>query len=260
MIFLKLGGSLITNKDKPLSARRKTIDRLANEIAQFVKDSPNEQLLLGHGSGSFGHHIAAKHGTHMGASSARDWRGFAEVWKTAQGLNRIVMDALHAAGVAAVAFPPSASVICREGEIESYAFDPVQHALEAGLVAVVYGDVAFDAVQGACIVSTERVFTALALLMMPDRVLLAGVDEGVYADYPGRSKLMDKIAETDLEDVQLAGADVEDVTGGMADKVLHALALAGLLPGADVRIFSGEVNDAVLAALKGEALGTLVEG
>ena len=260
MIFLKLGGSLITNKDKPLSARNKTIDRLANEIAQFVKDSPNEQLLLGHGSGSFGHHIAAKHGTHLGASSARDWRGFAEVWKTAQGLNRIVMDALHAAGVAAVAFPPSASVICRDGEIESYAFDPLQQALEAGLVAVVYGDVAFDAGQGACIISTERVFAALALVMMPDRVLLAGVDEGVYVDYPGRSKLMDKIAETDLEDIQLAGADAEDVTGGMADKVLHALALAGLLPGADVRIFSGDTDGSVLAALKGEPLGTLVEG
>jgi len=187
MIFLKLGGSLITNKDQPLSARMKTIERLASEIAQFVRVMPDEQLLLGHGSGSFGHHVATNYGTHQGAESADDWRGFAEVWMAARRLNRMLMDALHAAGVAAVCFPPSASVLCSEGEIESYAFDPVQRAMEAGLVAVVYGDVAFDASQGACIVSTERVFAALALVLMPDRVLLAGVDEGVYADYPERS-------------------------------------------------------------------------
>ncbi len=259
MIFLKLGGSLITHKDRPLTARGKTIKRLAGEIAQFIQEFPDEQLLLGHGSGSFGHHAAAKHGTHRGASSPEDWRGFAEVWMTARRLNRIVMDALHQAGVAAVSFPPSASVLCQDGEIESYAFDPVQAALEAGLVAVVYGDVAFDSGQGACIVSTERVFGALALVLLPDRVLLAGVDEGVYADYPARTKLMDTISEPDLERIKLAGAEAEDVTGGMADKVLHALALAGLLPGAEVRIFSGEPAVAALAALRGEALGTLIE-
>jgi isopentenyl phosphate kinase len=258
MIFLKLGGSLITHKDRPLRSRDETIKRLAGEIAQFIQEFPNEQLLLGHGSGSFGHHVAAKHQTHLGASGAEDWRGFAEVWMTARRLNRIVMDALHETGVAAVAFPPSASVLCKNGEIESYAFDPVQAALEAGLVAVVYGDVAFDSGQGACIVSTERVFAALALVLLPDRVLFAGVDEGVYADYPARTKLMEAISEPDLENVELAGAETEDVTGGMADKVLHALALAGLLPGAEVRIFSGEPPGAVLSALRSDSLGTLV--
>jgi len=258
MIFLKLGGSLITNKDQPLSARMKTIERLAGEIAQFIRVMPDEQLLLGHGSGSFGHHVAAKYGTHQGAESAVDWRGFAEVWMAARRLNRMLMDALHAAGVAAVCFPPSASVLCSGGEIESYAFDPVQRAMEAGLVAVVYGDVAFDASQGACIVSTERVFAALALVLMPDRVLLAGADEGVYADYPERTQLLDTLGEEDLDRIQLAGAETEDVTGGMADKVYHAMALASLLPGCEVRIFSGS-SGKVSAALKGEAVGTLVQ-
>ena len=260
MIFLKLGGSLITRKHQPMAARKQTIERLAGEIAQFVQDSPDEQLLLGHGSGSFGHPVAAQYGTHLGASSAEDWRGFAEVWRAAQALNRMVMDALHGAGVAAVCFPPSATMICTSGEIDSYAFDPLLEALESGLVGVVYGDVAFDLNQGACIVSTERVFAALGLVLMPKRVLLAGVDEGVYADYPQRKHLMDSMRETDLERIQLEGAEAADVTGGMQDKVFHALALAGLLPEAEVRIFSGKPAGSVLAALKGEALGTRVRG
>lgn len=258
MIFLKLGGSLITHKDRPLSARGETIERLAAEIAQFMQDFPDEQLLLGHGSGSFGHHVAAKHGTHLGASSVEEWRGFAEVWMAARSLNHLVMEALHAAGVGAVCLPPSASALCEAGEIESYAFEPVQRALEAGLVAVVHGDAAFDSRQGACILSTERVFAALALVLLPARVLLAGVDEGVYADYPARTRLMETIREGDLERIELTGAEAEDVTGGMADKVLHALALAGLLPGAEVRIFSGEAPGAALGALRGEPLGTWV--
>ena len=53
-IFLKLGGSLITDKDKPYTARTQVIADIAKEIVAARKTDPDMELLIGHGSGSFG--------------------------------------------------------------------------------------------------------------------------------------------------------------------------------------------------------------
>jgi isopentenyl phosphate kinase len=116
MIFLKLGGSLITDKSQPEIPRVRVIRQLAEEILQSLVENPETPLLVGHGSGSFGHQAAAKYGTHKGASSVEDWIGFTEVWASAQQLNLIVMAALRRVGVAALSFPPSASALCEDGE------------------------------------------------------------------------------------------------------------------------------------------------
>ena len=258
MIFLKLGGSLITHKDRPETARPEALARLAGEIAAARAEDPGLRLLLGHGSGSFGHSAAARFGTHRGARSAEDWQGFAEVWAVAGRLSRLVVDALRAAGLPAIAYPPSASAVCQDGELVELAIEPLRGALEHGLIAVVAGDVALDRVRGSTIISTERVFAFLAPHLRPRRMLLAGLDPGVYARFPEDRTVLSTLREADLERVQLAGAEATDVTGGMADKVRHALGMARLVPGLEVRIFSGEQPGAVAEALQGGAPGTLI--
>ncbi len=63
LTFLKLGGSLITDKDSPHTARPEILRRLADEIVAARQSNPAMQLLIGHGSGSFGHMPAKKYGT-----------------------------------------------------------------------------------------------------------------------------------------------------------------------------------------------------
>jgi isopentenyl phosphate kinase len=258
MIFLKLGGSLITNKTRPETPRPEVLQRVAREIAAARSSRPGLQILLGHGSGSFGHQAAACYGTHLGASSEEDWRGFAEVWRVANKLNRIVVDAMLGAGLPAVSFPPSATAIAQEGEIFELADEPVARALSAGLLPIVAGDVAFDRKRGSTIVSTERVFARLAIALRPTHLLLAGVEAGVFADYPANTRIFQKLREADLRPSTLAGSAATDVTGGMADKVRHAMAMARAVPGLEVRIFSGLEPGAVQAALSGEPIGTLI--
>lgn len=64
--FLKLGGSLITDKDQPETALIEQINDLLTQIADWHLVNPDDWLLLGHGSGSFGHHAAAQFGTRQG--------------------------------------------------------------------------------------------------------------------------------------------------------------------------------------------------
>lgn len=258
MIFLKLGGSLITDKAAARSARRQTLARLADEIATYLASPSAEPLLLGHGSGSFGHPAAERHQTHQGASSLQDWQGFSQVWQAAAELNQIVTSTMRTAGLAALSFAPSASAVCRDGELISLAHEPIAAALDAGLLPIVYGDVAFDQVQGSAIVSTEAVFSYLAQQLNPSRLLLAGMENGVYRDYPARTELISRFQRRDLTEAELSGASETDVTGGMLSKVTFALDLAERQPTLEIQIFSGESPQAVLAALKGEKIGTWI--
>jgi isopentenyl phosphate kinase len=198
MIFLKLGGSLITDKSKLQTARLEMIGRLAAEISEAFRFTPEMKLLLGHGSGSFGHPVAERYGTHRGAKTADDWLGFAQVWAIANRLNRLVMDALLEASLPAISLPPSASALCQNGKIVEMAIEPIQSALNAGLLPVVQGDAAFDIRKGSAILSTEEVFHYLAPHLQPSLVLFAGIEPGVYRDYPSRSELLRIVTEKDL--------------------------------------------------------------
>lgn len=239
LLFLKLGGSLITDKTGMEAARVDVLARLAQEIAQARAARPDLPLVLGHGSGSFGHVAGARHGTRQGVHTAGQWLGFAEVSAAALRLNRLVVEALLAADVPAMSFAPSASVQCVDGRITTIALHPIEQALQAGLLPVTHGDVAFDAARGGTIVSTEEVMMALAGAgLRPSWLLLAGETEGVY-DLDGR--VIPHISAATLPQVKaaLGGSRGADVTGGMASKVQSMLDLTAQFPSLSVRIFSG---------------------
>jgi isopentenyl phosphate kinase len=258
MIFLKLGGSLITQKERHQTPRLDVISRLAQEIAEALRQDPNLKLLLGHGSGSFGHPVADQYQTQLGASSPEQWLGFGEVWKVANRLNRLVVDALLDAGLPVLSFPPSASAISEQNKIMEMASEPIQRALNAGLIPIVQGDVAFDREQGATILSTERVFEFLAPLLHPSLILLAGIEPGVYKDYPICEEIFSSITDENIDSLGIAPAATIDVTGGMADKVRQAFTFCHLVPNIEVRIFSGKEEGATREALAGAPIGTLI--
>ena len=237
-IFLKLGGSLITDKTKVERVRHDVLTRLVEEIALARRENPALRLVLGQGSGSFGHVAAARHGTRHGVRDAAGWQGFAEVSDAAARLNRLVLAELLLANVPAVSLSPSASVGCVDGRIQTIATQPVQAALEAGLVPVVYGDVAFDSVRGGTIVSTEEVMMALVGEIRPSWLLLAGETTGVF---DLEEQVIPTISQANYAEIEaaLGGSRGTDVTGGMASKVQSMLALVEQFPQMSIRIFSG---------------------
>ncbi len=260
LVFLKLGGSLITDKNQPHVARLEVIRRLAVEIAMARRANPDLRLLLGHGSGSFGHVPARRYGTRQGVRTSEQWQGFADVWKEAALLDRLVVDALHAAGLPALALPASAAVTSDNGRVVHWDLTPLTSALGAGLLPVIYGDVIFDQARGGTIFSTEDLFAHLAPELEPRQLLLAGIEPGVWADYPACTHLVDTITPLNYAEIApaLGGSAATDVTGGMASKVEQALRLVQVVDGLEVLIFSGEQPGAVQGALAGQTPGTRI--
>ncbi len=58
IVILKIGGSVLTDKNKISAPRPEDIARMAREIS----DGKNTKLVLIHGAGSFGHHQAKEYG------------------------------------------------------------------------------------------------------------------------------------------------------------------------------------------------------
>jgi isopentenyl phosphate kinase len=259
LVFLKLGGSLITDKTRPYIPRRRVLRRLAGEVRGALDVCPHMRLLIGHGSGSFGHQAAAVHGTRNGVQGGEAWRGFAEVATAAARLNRIVCDAFAEGGIPVLGLQPSASAMCCDGTLVQLAMGPAEEALRRGLVPLIYGDVALDQVRGGTIVSTEALFAFMAGALQPQRILLAGVDAGVLDEAAG---VVQRITPERLPELRgvLGESQAIDVTGGMADKVISMVELVAEQPDLEVRIFSGLERGLVGRVLRepGFEAGTLI--
>ncbi|MDX9865359.1 MAG: isopentenyl phosphate kinase [Anaerolineaceae bacterium] len=260
LTFLKLGGSLITDKDSPHTARPETLRRLADEIVAARQAHPDIQLVIGHGSGSFGHMPAKKYGTRDGVHTPEEWLGFQEVWQEARALNQIVMDILSQAGLPVVSFPPSASITAQNGQVKTWDTAPLRAALAANLIPLIYGDVIFDTIRGGTILSTEELFFHLTSVLSPQRILIAGIENGVWQDYPARRTLVKTINPSTFDEVaaSLKGSQSVDVTGGMLAKVQNMVDLVSAHPGLEVLIFSGSLPGTLTQALNGQNPGTCI--
>ncbi|MCB0033526.1 MAG: hypothetical protein KDE51_05895 [Anaerolineales bacterium] len=238
IIFLKLGGSLITDKSAVEMLRTEILNTIAAEIAAALAENNAIRLVLGHGSGSFGHVAAAKHQTRQGASTPEQWRGFAEVSDAAARLNRHVASALLDAGLPVISISPSASAMCDDGVLQHMEVETIRAALNAGLIPLIYGDVAFDTILGGTIISTEEEMIFLSDHLRPTWLFLAGETDGVYDE---NGDVIPAITHQNFETVKVAigGSEGTDVTGGMLSKVEGMLDLVNEHKQLAIKIFSG---------------------
>lgn len=256
--LIKLGGSLVTDKRIENSFRESVMTRIAAELRTVMDADPTLRIVVGHGSGSFGHVAAKRHNTIAGVRLPAEWRGFAEVGLVASELNYLVARALYTAQIPVVRLQPSASARAADGELIEMALHPLRSALEHGLTPLVYGDVALDDVRGGTIISTEKIFFYLARNLPVTQILLLGEVDGVY-DPTGA--VIPHITPANLSAVEsaLAGSSGVDVTGGMESKVRDMVALAQTVPNLAIRIISGLQPGLLRAVLvDGVSMGTLI--
>lgn len=270
LVLVKLGGSVITDKERESTARPGVIRRLAGELADALAARPGLRVLLGHGSGSFGHVPALKYHVRQGIAPDGEWWGFAETGAVAARLNRIVTDGLLEVGVPVWSAQPSASARCKGGQLVSLDVGPIQLALDRGLVPLVHGDVAFDEQQGCTIVSTEELFGFLAHELPVQRMVMVGEVDGVYDRDPLAGSAEGSAAERIPRitpasyaclRAQLGGSHAVDVTGGMLTKVQAMVALVADGYVRRVHLVSGMREGALAQVLVDEQdrSGTVIE-
>ncbi|MWV64645.1 acetylglutamate kinase [Halorubrum sp. JWXQ-INN 858] len=247
-VVVKLGGSLITEKDRPETLDGPALAAACDAIAAALADGSVGGLVVVHGGGSFGHHQASEHGIST-TTGTHDAGAVMDVHGAMTTLNRFVLSRLHDRGVPAVPVHPLSVSARRDGPDGTLSLPTGSAAtlLAEGFVPVLHGDGVATAGEGVTVVSGDEIVVELASGLDADRV-------GVCSTVPG---VLDEDGEVipsidAFEDVAavLGGSDATDVSGGMAAKVRELLALD-----APASVFGA---DGLERFLRGEDPGTRI--
>jgi isopentenyl phosphate kinase len=245
VVFIKLGGAIITNKEMPMQLRPDVLNRLVREIAKARAEDPDRLIIVGHGQGSFGHVPAVKYKTMQGFIHDDSRFGMAIVQDSAAQLNRLVVHAFLEAGLPAVSLYPSNSLVTKDRVAESFCVDVFEEYIRQGLFPITTGDVIVDRARGCTIWSTEEVLSFFAQRFQEkgwnvQQIIHVTEVEGFY-DHNGKViRHLDDHVWPDLKSAVTATRGF-DVTGGMLTKVQESLQLAE--KGIDSAIISGLTKD-----------------
>lgn len=257
-IILKLGGSVITIKDKPLTPNMPAIKRLAKEIA----DSHVSQLILVHGGGSYGHPTAAEYRIAEGFREKSQLDGFSKTHNAMVSLNMLVIEALLNEGLPSIGMAPSSFIVTRRGRIQTLYRDPLEQALKLGFIPVLYGDAVFDYEMGFAILSGDQLVSRLAVELNAERIII-GVDvDGLYTADPKIDKSARLIPCATISDIKnlmggISGSKSIDVTGGMMGKIFELI--LPVMNGIEAFIVNALKPGNIYKALKGEeTVGTRI--
>ena len=257
--IMKIGGSVITDKNIELTPQTQTIDRLAEEI----QEAGVKNLIIVHGGGSFGHPSAQRNAIKEGLKNSNQIIGFAETHHFMTVLNGLIMDSLITHNLPAVTIMPSSCVVTEDGRIRSFEDTPLKMLLKMGFLPVLYGDAVPDVKLGFTVLSGDQLVSALATKLSAHRIIV-GVDvDGLFDADPKVEKMARRFSHLSLDKLRKLQGNVGkstacDVTGGMLGKILELL--PALERGIPVMILNATKPGRIYEALKGNGVqGTLIE-
>jgi isopentenyl phosphate kinase len=245
--LLKIGGSVLTDKQQPLVFQ----DTHARSVAADIRLSRSVPVIV-HGTGSWAKAIGRHHRAEGEDGWFRDETGFQMTCWRIRLLQEALAAALRDEGV--VCCPLQANAIFHRapgGLLELYDTRPISRLVAAGVSPLLCGDVLVEGPGVFPIVSSDAVLAALARHMgVSDCVFATDVD-GVW-DSAG-----ELIPEVTEPGASVADSDRRDVTGGMSAKIVAALEIAGT--GARTTIVNGRIRGRIRGALtRRDVIGTRV--
>jgi len=248
IILLKLGGSLLTDKNTPFSLREEILESCLSQIIESKK-----LIVLIHGGGSFGHPLAKKYQISRGLNdSIKDQiMGLSKTHDAMNKFNSIIINKFLDKGYPAISIQPSSIFMQDFNEINLKSIDPIEKLLDLGVVPVLYGDILLSKDYSFSILSGDYIILKLCESIQNfkvSKVIFAIEEDGIFIKDNGNKKLALKLTFKDLANIKLAELDQKiDVTGGIKGKLEKIEEILKLnIP---VQIINGIKNKNVLKAL-----------
>jgi isopentenyl phosphate kinase len=249
--LLKLGGSMITHKDVPLSVNLNALKGAGDVIRKSKLPSEDRRLALVHGGGSFGHYYAKKF---LLSTQPKVVEPMA-IAKTNQAmfqLHSILLKTLVNSDVA-IETILAQELIRSDNYISKNGKERIEGSFNRRLIPISFGIVAeFD--EKSKIISGDQICESLSRALPVDRVIFAMDVDGIYSAKSLDGKILKHLNERDIVEM---GARKLDVTGGIESKIRLGFSLAklgvevfyvnGLKPERLLNLINGKGSDEVLA-------------
>lgn len=258
LFIIKAGGSIITDKKQAEVLNNENIDTFIKQIVE-IYNYDNTGIILGHGSGSFGHFYMKKYElrnkTHdynvLGASVTKN---------KIHLLNNIVISKLTDQGIPVVSFDVEYDWFETRSLYSKQTIAYMLECVAAGIVPVVYGDFIFGNNRIASF-STEDSFECIVKELSENhqenihlkRLIFCSDTDGVLDE---SGVVIPQISSLDFnKEVFYEDKKSFDVSGGMLGKVKSALKLSAY---SDVSIINGKDGKSLIKVVNGYELGTTI--
>ena len=220
ILFIKIGGSIITDKQSRLPRfNTQVTKKLLSVIFEYEK-STGIKVVLGHGVGSFGHYTALEFLREIDSLNSSQ---IESRLKMIHAEVRLLANEVHSIAQSC-GFEPELISPSKEKNLS----DKVLAALKNGKFPIIHGDVDFD--NSPHIVSTEEQFIKLLESgINPVKIILATNTDGVTDNLGNTIPLLNK---------NIASRTNSDATGGMYSKINFAFRMLDFCK--DVVIINGK--------------------
>jgi isopentenyl phosphate kinase len=249
LALIKLGGSVVTFKDRPLAANAGAIDGISHVLAQLSMPA-----IIVHGGGSFGHYWSVKYDMHT-KPAGYDAHGVSVVHESMIALNQIIVNSMIRAGLNPYGVPPS--LFTAGHKPVAAKIKQLYEMTRSNVTPVTFGDVVH--MQGAkySLLSGDAIMTIIAKVLRPSKVVFATNVDGIYKDMASR-ELLNEIRAAGRKSIEFSKVGA-DVTGGMQRKITEAFKIASY--GMDVLMVNGLVPERIAEAVESRLqVGTVVKG
>ena len=225
----------MTNKQKPLTPNRSTINKIASQLKTI-----KEPFVVVHGGGSFGHYWSVRYDMHT-KPAKYDLKGVSVVKNSMVELNKIILDSFLKYKLNPYCLPPTDFM--HGSKSDPNKVKEISKIARTGLVPVSYGDVLWHGKNKFYILSGDRIMSMLAKILRPRLVIFVLNVDGVYSNMKTK-KLLREIKGQKLS----VSEGRMDVTGGMRHKISEATAISKM--GIKVFFVNGNMPKRIVDAIK----------
>ncbi|MBE43765.1 MAG: gamma-glutamyl kinase [Thaumarchaeota archaeon] len=247
LAILKLGGSVVTFKNKPLSLNKNAIKRISKSLCDV-----NTPLIIVHGGGSFGHYYSKKYDMHT-KPARYDIHGVSVVKSSMVELNSYIVKIMVKNKLNPYSVSPSSLVYGTKSSKNN--IDELEQFATNSLIPVTYGDVLHYTGRSYYILSGDVLMTILAKELKPDVVIFTMNVDGVYRDMKNKEIVREihNMKQIKIDDIPI------DVTGGINRKIKEAFKISRM--GIDVLMVNGLKPDRIITGLNNKKVkGTIIRG
>jgi isopentenyl phosphate kinase len=246
MILIKLGGSIITNKEKPLTINKPAIRRITSQLRKV-----NEPLIIVHGGGSYGHYWSVKYDIHT-KPYRYSIKGVSVVKNSMVQLNQIILESFLESNLRPYCLPPTDFIFADKPIVKKV--KEIVKIANVGLIPISYGDVMWFGKNKFYILSGDKIMGILSKILNPRLAIFVTNVDGIYSDLKTKRLIRGITVERPaIPEVTI------DVTGGMSRKIKEAINISK--NGIDVFFVNGNAPKRIVNAIKGKNFeGTIFKG
>jgi isopentenyl phosphate kinase len=221
LTVIKLGGALLTDKERPGHLRHGLLAAIAAEVRHCRDAGLLSRLILVHGVGSFGHPPVLAHRLHKGFQDEGQLLALAETQQIVMTLRQAVAEAFRAAGAPVCLMLPSSCMTAENFALATHFWDGVAGFVALGMIPLLGGDILADAASGFSVYSGDKLAVDLALHFGAERLIFATAVDAIYDRDPNQHEGARPLVRVSLSDVsaELDARRAVDASGAMAGKL-----------------------------------------